>query len=732
MSGLTTEYCVEIRVPKKFTGKNKFGSGYTLGSSWVLTAYHVLFGTDVDESKPIEITWWDESAKKVKGGAPVSARREDILWWHRKHDIALIKCKPPYSDVPGALNVVAMDRPQEGSKCKCGGFLINLLNEERQPRRKTPCGILGNFSAGEIKADINGLNVSLGEERNWAGFSGSPVFIADKLTAVVVRVNTGERGGSISASFIGAALDSKGDGRGQPVLRDLPDFLISSDKNYKTLFTECTSIHYEFPLRSMRICFPAVECVSLETVLESRWGLWRMSLIGLLSGVSKETLRSSLRQVEQLLHETLCDFDLTLPYRCWNYLEVNSTLRPPNDLNALNKMLSPKVDDMSEIYGNGLIPGLILVFEAPRLTALRRKYTIGNRQLEEQVSEWLHFLFNKVFAGKQLAVICIMPEVNNEFVNHLYEEFSDIPVEWLTDTFSKGPCDCNILQAWDNQYVATNTISKENTLSAFKRLLDGECPTLDWPVPSHNAVFLALTDLDNDTKKNEFWDLLEHSGKINTELSEELVAQAASSEDTVLADVALRFAKRHDRLIDAWLEARFDSHKSLFLDPWLGTQDGSCAEFNLMANPSFGGSFINELGMAMARLSVKSNKAKELLNIIGKYTDPHLSKIMKVISEESDYNFQLFDGVRDALFGFRCNLLELFPSSSFSSLRVDWALPFWLILAHQPNKNWLSVVLNSRCSVRAVFGLLTEQEIIFLIENKKLISQIKKCRRSDR
>ncbi len=58
MSGLKTEYCVEIRVPKK-NGKHQFGSGYTLGPNWVLTAHHVLFDDEIDTEKPVKITWRD-------------------------------------------------------------------------------------------------------------------------------------------------------------------------------------------------------------------------------------------------------------------------------------------------------------------------------------------------------------------------------------------------------------------------------------------------------------------------------------------------------------------------------------------------------------------------------------------------------------------------------------------------------------------------------------------------
>ncbi len=225
MADIRTEHCVEIRVPLK-NGKYCFGSGYTLGPHWVLTAYHVLFPDNLDDAQPIKVTWWDESEDTVKDNRPVA--RDEIVWFHQALDIALIKCESPYVDVPTAWEQIDQDRPTKWKKKKCqsAGFLSNLKNEAGNQRRKTPRGTFALFSEKATKADINGSDVQLEDDALWAGFSGSPVFAGGKLAAVVRTVNLGEDGAGLSASFISPALDVEG-GKQQVRLRDVPEFLVA-------------------------------------------------------------------------------------------------------------------------------------------------------------------------------------------------------------------------------------------------------------------------------------------------------------------------------------------------------------------------------------------------------------------------------------------------------------------------------------------------------------------------
>ncbi len=230
MAAIKTEHCVEIRVPLKGGAYVGFGSGYTLGPHWVLTAHHVLFPDKLDDSKPIEITWWDESEDTVKDKQSVA--RDKITWFHREHDIALIKCNPPYEGVPTAWEQTDQERQSEwrNKKCQSAGFLSNLHNEAGNQRRKTPRGTFALFSEKALKADVDDLNVKLKDDGLWAGFSGSPVFAGGKLVAVVRRVNVGESGAGLVASFISPALDAQG-GRDKIRLRDVPEFLVSPDIN---------------------------------------------------------------------------------------------------------------------------------------------------------------------------------------------------------------------------------------------------------------------------------------------------------------------------------------------------------------------------------------------------------------------------------------------------------------------------------------------------------------------
>ncbi len=113
MAGLRTEHCVEIRVPAK-TGGPCFGSGYALAPHWVLTAHHVLFPQDRNpDSKAFQIVWRDTQGCPMPG-QPVA--RDDIVWYNKRHDIALIRCEPlHYSDVVSPWDLIDQRRPAAAS-----------------------------------------------------------------------------------------------------------------------------------------------------------------------------------------------------------------------------------------------------------------------------------------------------------------------------------------------------------------------------------------------------------------------------------------------------------------------------------------------------------------------------------------------------------------------------------------------------------------------------------------
>jgi hypothetical protein len=187
----------------------------------------LLFPDGYDESKPIEITWRDETELEIKDCKAVI--RDRIVWFHEEHDIALIRCESPYDDVVNAWVLLGRDRPKHYAECKCFGFLSNLHCETGKQRRKTPTRKFGAFSENALTVDVDDLSVSLENDELWAGFSGSPVFSfsGDKLVAIARTVNIGENGAGLVASFISPALDAMG-GRDQVRLRDVPVFFVPS------------------------------------------------------------------------------------------------------------------------------------------------------------------------------------------------------------------------------------------------------------------------------------------------------------------------------------------------------------------------------------------------------------------------------------------------------------------------------------------------------------------------
>lgn len=227
MAGLRTEHCVEIRVPAK-AGGPCFGSGYALAPHWILTAHHVVFPQDRDPgSKEFQIVWRDAKGFPMPG-QPVA--RDSIVWYHKGHDIALIRSDPRHSDLVSPSDLIAQSRPTAGSKCHCGGYLAGLQDEALQPRRKTPNGTLGGYSPNQPTADLDELSVQFQKDEDWGGFSGSAVFSANRLVGIVRTVNMGESGKGLTLSFIAPALLASGDEPGMGRLRDVPDFLVCPGK----------------------------------------------------------------------------------------------------------------------------------------------------------------------------------------------------------------------------------------------------------------------------------------------------------------------------------------------------------------------------------------------------------------------------------------------------------------------------------------------------------------------
>ncbi len=208
MIGMITEYLVEIRVPLQ-NGKTWFGSGYTLAPHWVLTACHVVFPDKPrDTEKPITITWWDETEKKTKGEMEIHI--DAIRWFNHEHDIALIECNAPYPSLQNAWALINPEYPTAQAGFKSGGYLSGLKNSHGKQRRKTPSGNLGDFSSQATQVDLGQLSVSLDDDSLWAGFSGSPVFVNDRIAAIVTQTNRGERGGGLVAALISPALEAIG------------------------------------------------------------------------------------------------------------------------------------------------------------------------------------------------------------------------------------------------------------------------------------------------------------------------------------------------------------------------------------------------------------------------------------------------------------------------------------------------------------------------------------------
>ncbi|GAB6040965.1 trypsin-like serine protease [Endothiovibrio diazotrophicus] len=210
MGGLNAEYSVQIRIRRE-DGKFKFGSGYGIGPHWVLTARHVLFGEGVDASASIRVSC---------GDVVEEVSRERIRWDDRDLDIALIRCDTLFGDAPHAGEVLAGNRPTPEEAWSGYGFSGILPGESEGRRELSPMGRVGHYRAEKRRASFSSTTVTLKEDASWKGFSGSPIFVGGRLSAVAIKVNTGESGAGLVGSFVSDALDTAGGAEGRS-LREL-------------------------------------------------------------------------------------------------------------------------------------------------------------------------------------------------------------------------------------------------------------------------------------------------------------------------------------------------------------------------------------------------------------------------------------------------------------------------------------------------------------------------------
>lgn len=247
---LNKTFCVEILAKNTKSGAVSEGSGYTIGPNWILTAYHVLFDDEADpRDLHFEIAW--PQGPLDEQGAPnrITSDKQTIkLVWSLggSCDLALLRCElpAPFRDAPGGAELLASALPESDvGRWKSFGYLWKIVSgtktredAETGEQKKEylrdyhdPQGPVGvNHSSGEKTfwhVDVGGLDSA----ELWQGFSGAPVFVADRLVAIVTDARPGSRGKALHVSLIPPALE-KAAGPSNQTLAKLFD--IDLDKEY--------------------------------------------------------------------------------------------------------------------------------------------------------------------------------------------------------------------------------------------------------------------------------------------------------------------------------------------------------------------------------------------------------------------------------------------------------------------------------------------------------------------
>jgi 5'-deoxynucleotidase YfbR-like HD superfamily hydrolase len=180
-----SQRCVEI-----FGDNGAYGSGYALTNSHVITAHHVVSGTDTPRMRLLQ-NW--KAGHRIKQDAR-------ILWFDKEQDVALLELVDTTVPWPAlAFPDIAAVVDEEAYRFEAQGF----------PKFRENGNFRDLFAAqGEFRRSAKQRLAHLAiphnvprEPEEWRGFSGAAVFSSGCLLGVVVSVATAVEG-ALQATLI--------------------------------------------------------------------------------------------------------------------------------------------------------------------------------------------------------------------------------------------------------------------------------------------------------------------------------------------------------------------------------------------------------------------------------------------------------------------------------------------------------------------------------------------------
>ncbi len=206
------DLCAEIRLPLADSSSFVFSSGYAIGSGMVLTCRHGLYDDCMEDKGRLLITWRSDSGCSMQ---PQILDRA-ICWENEVLDVAIVRCDCP--NQPSGVTpqkILSSTKPKAKQVWESGGFLARLKDVAKERQFINPFGKIHTTYPNRPHIDLWIDRGNVEDAEFWQGFSGSSVFIGDRVAGVIIAAGQETAGKQLTAVAIADLLKASDDlGRG--------------------------------------------------------------------------------------------------------------------------------------------------------------------------------------------------------------------------------------------------------------------------------------------------------------------------------------------------------------------------------------------------------------------------------------------------------------------------------------------------------------------------------------
>ena len=170
---LRSEWVVQI-FANDTDGDACIGTGYAIGNNLVLTARHVVYASNRAEKPNLKLVWPEHNKYEVLFAD------KDIIFDDKNNDIAIICC-PEETPFSPPVQTLLVSEPKATNKWSTRGY----FRAAKEDDERTDKGLAGTIQG--VKSSVLELSPepNIVAKNGWAGLSGAPIFIGDKLAGVI-------------------------------------------------------------------------------------------------------------------------------------------------------------------------------------------------------------------------------------------------------------------------------------------------------------------------------------------------------------------------------------------------------------------------------------------------------------------------------------------------------------------------------------------------------------------